>query len=347
MTFCPWLRQRGLKKKTSMPYARKSRYLPLFLKLIRNFQYIPRLEEYFMPTLQRRTVLLIVCLLLLYISWGSTFLGNKVALEFFPSFMLAGIRFFLAGAALLAFTYFRREASSIGLKDLKFHSFSGILLVFISSGFVVKAQDFGVPSGMTAILFGAAPIWLMLGQWLLWGGKKPTAMQGLGLFLGFSALIVLNIHQGIGGETSPLGLGMILFATVAWVYGSHYSQIHKYDTNLSLLRSTGLLLFLGGLQTLIVSLLLGERITITNLPLEAYLVLGYLVIFSSLIAYTTYIWLLFNSRAIVAISYEYVVPVIAIGLGALFADEQVDAIIIGTAVILISSVFLITSSDRK
>ncbi len=300
-----------------------------------------------MPTLNRKTALLIFFLFLLYISWGSAFLGTKIALEYFPGFILSGIRFSLAGILLLVYTYLRKEDSRIQWSDIKYHTLSGFFLVFISSGLVSKAQDLGVPSGMTAILFGAAPIWLMLGQWLLWGGKKPTVWQGAGLALGFSALLSLNIHQGIGGETSLLGLGMILFSSLVWVYGSHHSQEHQYDNTLSILRSTGLLLLLGGLQTLCIALLLGERADVLHLPLEAYLALAFLTIFSSVIAYTTYIWLLFNSRAIVALSYEYVVPAIAIFLGALLANEKVDTITIMASIVLIFSVFLITSSDRK
>ncbi len=300
-----------------------------------------------MPLLNRKTIRLVFFLCLLYISWGSAFLGNKIALEYFPGFMLTGIRFSVAGLLLLLYTYLRKEQSRIGMSDVKYHCLTGFLLVFISSGLVSKAQHLGVPSGMTAILFGAAPIWLILGQWLFWGGKKPTLWQGSGLILGFSALMGLNIHQGIGGETSLLGLGMILFASLIWVYGSHYSQEHQYDTTLSILRSTGLLLLMGGIQTLCIALFMGERVDIINLPLQAYLAVAFLILFSSVIAYTTYIWLLFNSRAIVALSYEYVVPAIAIFLGALLVHEKIDNIMIIASVVLIFSVFLITSSDRK
>ncbi len=293
----------------------------------------------------KKKLYLIICLFLLYISWGSTFLGNKIALHYFPGFMLSGLRFTTAGLVLLAYTYLRREKSTISWNDIRYTLLNGCFLVVISSGFVAKAQE-NVPSGMAAILYGAAPIWLVLGQWLLWGGKKPTKTQASGLFLGFSSLVCLNIHQGIHSDASILGLFLILISTFAWVYGSHISQVYQVKNNLSIIKSTGLLLFIGGIETLALSLLLGERVNICALPTQAYLSLAYLTFFSSIIGYTSYLWLLYNSRAIVAISYEYVTPVIAIALGAFFAGERLDIVIILTSLALVLSVFLITTHDR-
>ncbi len=300
-----------------------------------------------MLSFNRQTFVMVGCLLLLYISWGSTFIGNKMALEYFPGFLFTGLRFTIAGGLLLAYTFIRREQSRISWADIKLVLFNGIFLVVAGSGFVAKAQEFQVPSGMAAILFGAAPVWLVLGQWLLWGGKKPTLVQAVGLCLGFAALIALNIHQGIGGDASILGLILILVSTFAWVYGSHFSQQHKNDNSLSLIRSTGLLLFVGGLESLALGMTLGERVDLFALPPAAFLSLAHLTLFSSIIAYTTYIWLLFNARAIVAISYEYVVPGVAVVLGALIANEPIDAFIIVTSCVMLFSVFLITSHDRK
>ncbi len=300
-----------------------------------------------MLKLNRRTLMMVGCLLLLYISWGSTFIGNKMALEFFPGFIFTGLRFTIAGLALLAYTFIVREQTRIVWADVKLSLLNGIFLVVVGSGFVAKAQEFQVPSGMTAILFGAAPIWLILGQWLLWGGSKPTFVQALGLILGFLSLIVLNIHQGISADASIFGLLLILVSTFAWVYGSHFSQQHKNDNTLSVIRSSGLLLLVGGLETLALGVLIGERVDLFALPLPAFLSLAHLTIFSSIIAYTTYIWLLFNARAIVAISYEYVVPAVAVMLGAFVADEAIDSVIIITSCVMVFSVFLITSHDRK
>ncbi len=299
-----------------------------------------------MIAIPRRTLHIVLCLLLLYISWGSAYLGNKVALEYFPGFMLSGIRFSLAGLLLLAYTYLRREKSTFTWHDIKYNLLNGFYLVTISSGFVSKAQE-SVPSGMAAILYGAAPIWLILGQWLLWGGKSPTKTQTTGLILGFLSLAWLNIHQGIHSDASILGLFLIFISTFAWVYGSHISQVCHGKSNLSVMRTTGLLLFLGGLETLLLSLVLGERLDIFTLPLQAYTSLAFLTFFSSLVGYTSYLWLLFNSRAIVAISYEYVTPVVAIALGALLGNELLTLTMVTASMTLMLSVFLITTHDKE
>ena len=295
----------------------------------------------------RKSAVLVICLLLLYISWGSTFLANKIGLEYFPGFMLTGLRVLIAGFVLLVYTYVQGEKSIIKWHDIKLQGLNGFFMVLIASALVSKAQEYSVPSGVAAILYGAAPIWLMLGEWIFWGGQRPSFKQAIGLSLGFAALIWLNVHQGISGEASIIGLAMIVLSTFAWVYGSHFSQRHKSSNNLSVLRTTGLLLFLGGIETLVLSLAIGERVDLFNLPSQAYYALAHLVIFSSIIAYSTYIWLLFNSRAIVAISYEYVVPVVAIVLGAIFANENVDVSVAVASAIMIMSVFLITTHNKQ
>ncbi len=295
--------------------------------------------------LTRRNLFLLLCLFLLYISWGTAFIGNKFALEYIPGFLLVGTRFILAGLILLAYTYIRQEASRITLDDIKYSLVNGFFLVVVSSGFVSKAQE-SVPSGLAAILYGAAPIWLILGQWLLWGGKKPTVKQGLGLLLGFGALLWLNFHKGIEGDVSLWGLFMIFVATFAWIYGSHVSQVHQVDTTLSVIRGTGLLLLLGGLETVLLGLAVGERVDIFALPSIAYGYLAYLTLFSSIAGYTCYLWLLVNSRPIVAISYEYVVPAVAILLGGFLANESLDAPLLLASAVLLFSVFLIISHDR-
>ncbi len=298
-----------------------------------------------MLEMTRRRWLLLGCVSLLYLSWGSAYLATKIALEYFPPFTLVGLRFMVAGTALLAFTYARRESSKITWADVRYALSNGLILVLICSGLVAKAQE-TVPSGMVAILFGASPIWFALGDWLFWGGQKPTKMQTFGLTLGFCALVWLNVYQGVQSDASFFGLMLILFATLAWVYGSHLSQMHKANEKLSMLRSTGLLLLMGGVETFVLGGLLGERFAISQLTSSAYFSFAYLALFSSLVGYTTYLWLLFNSRAIVAISYEYVTPVIAIVLGAFFANEPLDATIMFTSALLILSVFFITSRGK-
>ncbi len=187
----------------------------------------------------------------------------------------------------------------------------------------------------------------MLSQWLLWGGKKPTLKQSAGLLLGFCALIWLNVHQGIQGDVSIFGLLLILLASISWVVGTRISQTSHGESSLSIIRTSGLLLFIGGLQTLVFSLIFDDQVNILQLPIQAYLALAYLSFFSSLVGYTTYLWLLFNSRAIVAMSYEYVTPAVGVALGTFFAGEYLDITIILLSIVLVFSVFLITTHDRQ
>ena len=293
----------------------------------------------------KNSLALLGCLFLLYISWGSSFIGNKIALQYFPGIMLSALRMIVAGAILLSYTYIRREKSNITWEDIKRNAVLAIFLVLISSGFLSKGQE-SVPSGTTAMFFGAVPMWMMLAGWLLWGERRPTIKQFTGLLIGLIALLWLNIHQGLEGETSLVGVALIICSSLAWVYGSHISKSYSVNTSQSIIRSTGLLMWIGGLETLVFSLLIGERLDVSLLNTDALLAFSYLVIMASIIGYTSYLWLLYHARPIIAISYEYVNPVIAIYLGWLLAGETIDPTTVAACTLLVSSVFLVVSHGK-
>jgi len=293
----------------------------------------------------KNSLALMGCLLLLYVSWGSSFIGSKIALAYFPGFMLSGLRIVIGGGILLTYTYIRREKSSITWEDIKKNAVLGIFLVLISSGFLTKGQE-SVPSGTAAMLCGAVPIWMMLSEWLFWGEKRPAIRQFVGLALGFSALVWLNVHQGAQGETSTFGITLVVLSTLAWIYGSHISKKYSINTTQSIVRSTGLLMTVGGVETLIFSLLVGERLDVAGLDMKAFWSLSYLVLMASIIGYTSYLWLLYHARSVVAISYEYVNPVIAIYLGWLIGGETIDPIVVAACLLLVSSVFLVISHGK-
>ena len=293
----------------------------------------------------KNSLALLGCLFLLYISWGSSFIGSKIALEYFPGFMLSGLRMTIAGFLLITFTYVRREKSTITWKDIKKNSVLGIFLVLMSSGFLSKGQE-SIPSGTAAMLCGSVPIWMMLSEWLFWGEKRPAMIQFFGLFLGFGALVWLNIHQGVQGEASLFGIGLVVASTFAWIYGSHVSKKYHTNTEQSIVRSTGLLIGIGGIETLIFSYIVGERIDVSLLDMNAFWSLSYLVVMASIIGYTSYLWLLYHARSIVAISYEYVNPVIAIYLGWLLGGETIDPTVVAACLVLVGSVFLVISHGK-
>ncbi len=287
----------------------------------------------------------ISCLILLYISWGSGYLINKIGLEYYPPILFSGIRMTLAGFCLLAYSHVMKDRAEINLHEIKRACVLGIPMVLVASGFLCIGQVF-VPSGTTAIIYGACPVLLVICGWLFAGEKKPTNLQFFGLFLGFAMILWIKIYQGSQGEATVFGLIMIFISVLGWVFGSILSRKKSFSTNLSVVRSSGLLMFFGGIETTLLAIVMNESLEAKAFGFGAIGLLIFSTIFVALLGYTCYLWLLVNARPIVAISYEFVTPIVAIFLGWLLVNESINLTIIMACIGLMVSIFLSVSKDR-
>ena len=297
-----------------------------------------------LTTRQKHIAQVLGCLTLVYISWGSCFISIKFAIESFPPFMMCGLRMMLAGVLLYLWSWARGERNLPTRKDLSQSFVLAFFMVFMASGFLAKGQE-SISSGTAAMILGAVPIWMVLGGWLFCGDPRPSLVQFFGLGTGFAGLILLTVNQTASGTDSGWGILLVLCAAFGWVTGSFLSKKQASETQLSVIQTSGLLMFIGGLQSLVGAAVLGEFSTFSMnsvTPLSAGALL-YLVIFGAIIAYTCYFWLLLHTRTVVAISYEYVNPVIGVFLGWLLAGEQVDGVIVTACCLTVLSVFFIVS----
>ena len=294
---------------------------------------------------QKNIAQILLCLFLVYLSWGSCFISIKFGLESFPPFMLCGIRMSIAGVLLYGITWLRGERSSPTWSDLQQTFTLALFMVFVSSGCLTKGQE-SVPSGTAAMISGTVPLWMVLGGWLLLKEPKPSRLQFLGLGMGTLGLLILSAHQGITGVTSLWGLLLLIISALGWVGGSFYSKRHAGETRLSVMRNSALIMLLGGPQALLAGSLLGEKVALSQVTLASWIALACLIFLGAIVAYSCYFWLLMNTRTAVAISYEYVNPVIGVFLGWLLGGEQVDAVVILACCTVVSSVFFIVSSRR-
>lgn len=276
---------------------------------------------------------IIVSLVSLYILWGGTYLGMRIALQSFPPFLLAGIRFLIAGALL--FTFLRvRGAPMPTRKEWAGAALVGTLLLIGGNGGVTFAEQW-VASGLAAVAVGAVPLWAALFAGLF--GRWPTRFEWCGLVVGFAGLILLNFGHGLT-SANPLGALVLLIAPISWAFGSIISQ--RISLPKGLMASAAELLCGGALLSLI-GLGSGERIT--SLPtLPAVLAMLFLIAGGSLIAYTAYGYLLGHVRASLATSYAYVNPVVAVFLGVWLAGEHISLVGIIATLIILSGVVLVT-----
>lgn len=303
--------------------------------------------DFSIPKKQKKgLVFIIFCLFMLYVSWGTSFFFTRLGLNYIPGVLLGGIRATISGILLFGLGVLTQGYFKISLSDLKNAGFLAVFQVMISSAFLTKGQE-TIPSGMAALLCGTIPLFMVLGEWLLWGGKRPKFKHVLGLAIGLTAIGSINVNTLFSGEVSIVGLSLSLLAVLAWVYSGHFSKICCMSNSLYIFQSTGLILFLGGLESILFGYAIGERWDVGLMDFNGVLILAYLVLMPSIVGYTSYLWLLYHVRPAVALSYEYVNPVIALVLGNAYLGESLTVYHGIACAALLGSVFLVSSYGKE
>jgi drug/metabolite transporter (DMT)-like permease len=278
-----------------------------------------------------------LALISLYLIWGSTYLGMRIAIESFPPFLMAGIRFLLAGSILYTFLRIRKHAAPTRAQWLG-AGLIGVLLVVVGNGGVSFAEQW-VASGLAAVMVAATPLWTALFIGLQ--GRWPTRLEWVGLGLGFVGVILLNLEQGVWAN--PLGAILLLLAPMGWSLGSALSSRVSLPAGLM---ASAVQMLVGGVILLVLALLFGERIT--HLPsMRSSVAMVYLIFIGSLIAYSSYGYLLRHVRPALATSYAYVNPMVAVGLGVGLAGEKITLVGVMAMVVILTGVGLVSLHRKK
>lgn len=280
----------------------------------------------------------VLALVLVYVIWGSTYLGIRFALEGgFPPFLLGGIRFIIAGSILYAFLRWRGMAAPTW-PQWRNAAVMGLLLLVMGNGLVNYAEQ-SVSSGITAVAVASAPMWF--GIFATLRGERPSPMEWFGIAIGFIGVLWLNAGA-VHGASLP-GMIALVVAAMAWSYGSIWSRGRDLA---SPFMTAAAQMLCGGVAMLVVGLLAGERMH--AMPTTSGLIaFWYLVVFGSLVGFSAYIWLLHHVRPALAGSYAYINPAIAVLLGAWLANERFNAQELGAMAIIVIGVVVISIGKLK
>ncbi|NNF57820.1 MAG: EamA family transporter [Rhodothermaceae bacterium] len=290
--------------------------------------------------------LLLAAFGIVYIVWGSTYLAIRFAVETLPPFTMAGLRFFIAGLLLVAWTGSKGVERPTRVHWRTASIISGLMLV-AGNGVLAWAEQ-TVPSGIAALLVAFVPVWMVILAAVRPGGTRPSRMVVLGLILGLLGLVLLiGPSQVVGGAgLDRIGAWAIVFAAFAWALGSVYASTAPQHPSAFL--SAGLQMVTGGAMLLVLGFLLGERIAVATVTLQSALALAYLIVFGSIVAYTAYNWLLRNADTAKVSTYAYVNPIVAVFLGWGLAGEVLSVRVAVAAAIIVGAVALIiTAKARK
>ena len=286
---------------------------------------------------------------IVYVVWGSTYFGIAIAIETLPPFIMATIRFVIAGLLLIAWDIVRNpEARRLPTRRQVLDSLIvGGLLLGIANAFVTVGEV-TVPSGVAAIIVATIPLWFALLGWVYFRQRLPKLVTGA-IALGFFGTALLVAPAGDGANSfDPLGIVILFCAPIAWAHGSLYSA-RRAKLPPSPLTASGMQMLAGSLVCLVEALVTGEPAIFhpDQISMASILAIVYLVIFGSMVAYTSYSWLLKNAPLSLVGTYAYVNPIVAIGLGTLFLGESLSLRTIVASAIIVTAVAIIVTARAR
>ena len=281
----------------------------------------------------------------IYLVWGSTYLAIRIMVETMPPLLGAGVRFAVAGAVFLAILRLRggrRRGSASRAPRWLGAALIGNLLCFGGNGLVTVAEQ-DVPSGLTALIIGSVPLWVVLMR--LGEGDRPGRGTLAGVIVGFLGLAVL-VLPGDRPDGAPLwGVLLIVLAAILWASGSFYSK--RMTLPPDPLVSTAWQMLIAGSTMIVAGLVVGEASDLdpAGFSTDSLLALAYLITFGSMLAYTAYTWLLGNAPISTVTTYAYVNPVIALALGAAILSEEITATVLLGATAIVAAVATVVREE--
>lgn len=284
-------------------------------------------------------------LAIVYVVWGSTYLGIRIVVETVPPFLASGSRFVVAALLLAAIVAWRHGPAALKVDRRRLGSAAlvGLLLILGGNGLVNLAET-DIPSGLAALLVAAVPVWVVLLRTV--AGERPGLGGYGGVLLGMAGLAVLTL-PGLSGEVGIGGVLIVLVAALLWSLGTVSSARLPMPANP--FTASVYEMLAGGVAGIVVGLIRGEHRGFDPgaVSTDSWLALGYLVVFGSLIAFTAYAWLLQSAPVSLAATYAYVNPVVAVLLGALILDEALTWPILLGGAIVVAAVCLIVTTERR
>jgi drug/metabolite transporter (DMT)-like permease len=285
---------------------------------------------------------------IIYLVWGSTFLAIRIGVREVPPFLLAAMRFLVAGLVLCAWMIARGERLPSGRQWVS-ALVLGVPIFVIDYGLVFWAEQ-RVPSGVAAVMMATIPAFTALSEVILLRAQRITIRLASALLVGIAGVAVLmsrSLNLG-GAPIDRAGAVALIVAALAWSVGS--ALIRKLPLPPSKVMSSGSQMLAGGMLLAVTAAALGEfrGFRPSAVSRGAWLSLLYLIVAGSIIAFTAYVWLIHHESPTKVATYAYVNPVVAVLIGYFLAGETLDLrVALGTLCVLISVVVITTTRVRR
>jgi len=285
---------------------------------------------------------------IIYFVWGSTFLAIRVGVREVPPFLLAGMRFVVAGGVLYGWMRARGTPSPTK-REWGGASFLAVLIFVFDYGLLFWAER-RVPSGVAAVMMATIPVFMALGEIVFLRTQRLTLRLGLSLLVGMAGVAVLVGHAMSLGEApiDTAGACALIFAAISWSVAASLSR--KMPLPAAKAMSSGAQMLAGGIFLTLTAALLGEfrGFHVQAVSRGAWLALAYLIVAGSIVGFTAYVWLIHHESPTKVGTYAYVNPVVAVLVGYFLGGEAIGPrTIVGTLLVLVSVVVITTTPKVK
>jgi len=284
---------------------------------------------------------------IIYFVWGSTFLAIRVGVREVPPFLLAGMRFCIAGTILYAWMRARGTASPTA-REWAAASFLALLIFVFDYGLLFWAER-RVPSGVAAVMMATIPGFMALAEIIILRTQRFTWRLGLALLIGIAGVAVLVGRSASlsGAPVDTVGACALIFAAISWSIAASLSR--KFKLPQSKVMSSGAQMLAGGVLLTLAALLLGEfrGFRVQTVSREAWFALAYLIVAGSIAGFTAYVWLIHHESPTKVGTYAYVNPVVAVLVGYFLGGEALGVRTVAGTLLVLASVLAITTTPKR
>jgi drug/metabolite transporter (DMT)-like permease len=299
-------------------------------------------------TLKPRAWQVLLAFAIIYFVWGSTFLAIRVGVREVPPFLLAGVRFLVAGIVLYAWMR-AKGTPSPAVREWRAASLLAVLIFVFDYGFLFWAEK-RVPSGIAAVMMATIPVFMALSEIVIMKTQRLSARLAMALLIGIGGVTVLVSRTLSFGEVpiDTAGACALIVAAISWSLASALTR--KLPLPAAKAMSSAAQMLTGGILLTLTAALLGEfrGFHIQAVSRAAWLALAYLIVAGSIVAFTAYVWLIHHESPTKVGTYAYVNPVVAVLVGYFLGGEAIGPrTILGTVLVLVSVIVITTTPSKK
>lgn len=296
-------------------------------------------------------LIVILAFLAIYLIWGTTYLAIVIGLEGFPPFFMATVRFVIAGLILVAYSLWMGEGFP-AWESLVKNAFIGLIVLTGGQGLLIWSEQY-IASGYASVLVATLPVWFVVMDRMNWKLYFSNFYILAGVLIGFVGIVILfkdKLSEPTTAHDSQIQLLAslaVIAGAMCWVIGTLYHRSRPAPGSIYL--NLGWQLLGGSVMCLMISAGSGElqQLNWQETTWTSWMVVVYLAIAGSIIAFVAYTWLLKEKPSAIVGTYAYINPIVAVFLGWLLADEAITGTqLVGMSIVLFSAVLINMNRSR-